>query len=252
MTFSYDRVWADVVTMVRANVALLLTLAGVFMFLPSFALWLFAPMPEPPAAGSGDGGEVFALIMSYYRANWPAMLAVSVVSTFGQAAILALLLDNDRPTVSEALGKAGRLLPMYFLLGIATSLALGVGFALLFVPGIYLLGRLIVAGPVMIGENIGNPVEAITRGWAYSKGHGWRIAGLVMLIGIVGWIGFSAVTSVVGVVAGLVLPPGASAMVKAAADALGGAGLALLIAVLSAAIYRQLRGADAPLQQIFS
>ena len=250
MNFSYDRVWADVVAMVRANGTLLATLAGAFMFLPSFALWLFSPMPEPPTGG--DGSEGLRFLTDYYRSNWPGLLLVSIISTFGQAAILSLLLDHNRPTVGEALTKAGRLFPMYFLLGIITSFAMGIGFLLLFVPGIYLLGRLVVAGPVMIGENAGNPVEAIKRGWDATAGLGWRIAGLVLLIGIVGWIGFSAATSVLGVAAGLVLPSEASAVVKAAADALGGAALALLIAVLSAAIYRQLRGGDAPLQDIFS
>ena len=253
MTFSYDRVWADVVAMVRANGTLLATLAGAFLFLPSFALWLFAPMPEPPSGGGGgDGGEGLRFLSEYYRTNWPGLLLVSAIGTFGQAAIVSLLLDRDRPTVGEALAKAGRLFPMYFLLGLMTSLIMGMGFALLFVPGIYLLGRLTVAAPVMIGENVANPVEAIRLGWNYTKGLGWRIAGLVLLIGIVGWIGFSATTSVVGVVAGLVLPSEASAVVKAAADALGGAALALLVAVLTAAIYRQLRGGDAPLKDIFS
>ncbi|UVO53984.1 hypothetical protein [Sphingomonas sp. SUN039] len=252
MNFTYDRVWADLVAMVRANAALLATLAGAFLFLPSFALWLFAPMPEPPTGGGGDGGEGLRFIMDYYRGNWPGLLLVSVVSTFGQAAIVSLLLDRNRPTVGEALAKAGRLFPMYFLLGIMTSLAMGFGFFLLFVPGIYLLGRLTVAGPVMIGENVANPIEAIRRGWIYTKGLGWRIAGLILLIGITGWIGFSAISSVLGVVAGLVLPTEASALVKAFADALGGAALALLVAVLTAAIYRQLRGGDSALPDIFS
>jgi hypothetical protein len=39
---------------------------------------------------------------------------------------------------------------------------------------------------------------------------------------------------------------------KAFADALAGGALALLIAVLTAAIYRQLRGANVPLKNIFS
>jgi hypothetical protein len=250
MSFSYDRVWADVVSMVRANGVLLATLAGVFMFLPSLALWMFAPMPAPPSGG--DGSEGIRFLTDYYRGNWPGLLLVSIISTFGQAAILSLLLDQDRPTVGEALGKAARLLPMYFLLGLMTSVAIGFGFFLFLVPGVYLLGRLMVAGPVMVGEGVTNPVDALQRGWNYTKGLGWRIAGLVMLIGIVGWIGFSAASSVLGVVAGLLLPSEASAVAKAFADALAGAALALLIAVLTAAIYRQLRGWDAPLKNIFS
>lgn len=251
MNFSYDRAWADVVAMTRANAALLVTLAGAFLFLPSFALWLFSPLPEPPATG-GSGNEGLRFLADYYRGNWPGLLLVTVVSSFGQAAILSLLLDRNRPTVAEAIAKAGRLLPMYLLLGVLTSLMMGFGFAALLVPGIYLLGRLAVAGPVMINDGVANPFEAIRRGWLETRGLGWRVAGLMLLVGIVGWIAFSAASSVLGVLAGLILPSEASAVVKAFADALGGAALALLIAVLTAAIFRELRGQAAPLQDIFS
>jgi hypothetical protein len=250
MRFSYDRVWADVVAMVRANAALLATIAGVFIFLPSFAMWLFSPMPQPPSGG--DGSEGMRLIVDYYTRNWPGILLVGAISTFGQAAILSLLLDRNRPTVGEALSTAGRLFPAYFLLNMLTSLAISIGFVMLLVPGLYLLGRLAVAGPVMIGERVGNPVDALRRGWSYTASFGWRIAGLVLLIALVGWIALSAATSVLGVVTGLVLPEGVGAVAKAAIDSVGGAGLSLLVVVLSAAIYRQLRGGDQPLHDVFS
>lgn len=250
MNFSYDRAWADVVTMVRANFALLATLAGVFLFLPAFALWLFAPLPQAP--GGGDGNEAVRMIYNYYIGHWPAFLALTLVSSFGQAAILALLLDRNHPTVGEALTVAGRILPGYFLVGMLTNLAIAFGFMLLIVPGLFLVGRLAVAGPTMIGERIGNPVTAIQRSWAYTTGLGWRIAGLVLLVGIVGWIALSAASSVIGVVGGLLLPDGAKILAAATADALGGAGLALLLVLLSAAVYRQLRGGSAPLQDVFS
>jgi hypothetical protein len=250
MSFSYDRVWADVVAMIRANGALLATLAGVFMFLPSLALWMYAPMPTPPSGGESNEGLRF--LLDYYRGNWPLLLLVNIVGTFGQVAILTLLLDRDRPTVEEALGASARLLPIYFVMTIITNFAVVIGFFLFLVPGIYVLGRLTLAGPVMVGDGVANPVDAIRRSWTYSKGLGWRIAGLVMLIGIVAWIALSAVSSVLGVAAGLLLPEESGAVAKAFADALSGGALGLLIAVLSAAIFRQLRSGSAPLKNIFS
>jgi hypothetical protein len=250
MSFSYDRVWADVLAMIRASGALLATMAGVFMFLPSLAMWMYAPMPAPPSGGESNEGVRF--LLDYYRGNWPLLLLVNIIGTFGQVAILTLLLDRDRPTVGEALGASARLLPMYFVMTIITNFAVVTGLFLFLVPGIYLLGRLTLAGPVMVGDGVANPVDAIRQSWTYSKGLGWRIAGLVMLIGIVAWIALSAASSVLGVVAGLLLPEGAGAVAKAFADALAGGALALLIAVLTAAIYRQLRGANVPLKNIFS
>lgn len=250
MNFSYDRVWADVVAMIRANGVLLATLAGAFIFLPSLALWMYAPMPSPPSGGESNEGMRF--LLDYYRGNWPLLLLVNLVSTFGQVAILTLLLDRDRPTVGEALGVSARLLPVYFVMTIMTNFAVGIGFFLFIVPGIYLLGRLALTGAVMVGDGVTNPVEAMRLSWTYSNGLGWRIAGLVLLIGIVAWIALSAASSVLGVVAGLLLPEGAGAVAKAFADALAGGGLALLMAVLTAAIYRQLRSDTAPLTNIFS
>jgi len=250
MSFSYDRVWADVIAMIRTNAALLATLAGVFVFLPALALGMYAPMPAPP--GGGDGSEGMRFLVDYYRANLPLLVLVNIIGTFGQAAILSLLLDQDRPTVGEALGSCARLLPIYFVLTIITNFAVVIGLFLFLVPGIYLLGRLSIAGPVMIAERVGSPIEAIRRGWTYTKGLGWRIAGLAMLVGIVAWIAVSAASSVLAVLAGLLLPTGSRVIARAFADALGGAALAVLIAVLVAAIYRQLRGGTAPLQNIFS
>lgn len=252
MNFSYDRAWADVVAMVRANLVLLATLAGVFMFLPAFALWLFAPIPQAAGGGSGNGNEALRLVYDYYIGHWPAFLALTLASSFGQAAILALLLDRDRPTVGEALAVAGRMLPGYFLMGLLTNLVITFGFMLFVVPGLFLIGRLAVTGPTMIGERVNNPIAVMQRGWAHTTGQGWRISGFVLLVGIVGWIALSAASSVIGVVGGLLLPDGAKILATATADALGGAGLALLLVLVSAAIYRQLRGDLAPLQDVFS
>ncbi len=250
MSFSYDRVWADVVAMIRANAGLLATLAGVFVFLPSLALGMYAPMPAPPTGA--DGSEGMRFLIDYYGNNLPLLLLVNIVGTFGQAAILSLLLDQQRPTVGEALGSSARLLPLYLVLTVLTNFAVGIGLVLFLVPGIYLMGRLAIAGPVMIAEGVGSPVEAIRQGWIYTRGLGWRIAGLALLVGVVAWIAVSAASSVLAVVAGLALPTGSRAIARAFADALGGGALAVLISVLVAAIYRQLRGGPAPLKNIFS
>ncbi len=249
MNFSYDRAWADVVAMARANVGLLATLAGVFLFLPSFAMWLFAPL-VPPAGD--DGSQALNFFVDYYRGHWPAFVALTVASSFGQIAMLALLLDRSRPTVGEALGTAGRMLLPYLGLTILTNLALVFGFFAFLVPGLYLMGRLAIVGPVMVAERMTNPVAAIQRSWDRTAGRGWRVSGFLLLIAIVGWIALSAATSVIGVVAGLVLPEGGKALVAAAADAVGGAGLALLLVLLSAAIYRQIAGQESALQDVFN
>lgn len=250
MPFSYDRVWADLVAMVRANMTVLMTLSGAFLFLPAFALWIYAPMPAPPeGADSADG---IRLLTEYYQGNWPFLLLVNIVGNFGQAAILILLLDRDRPTVGDALGQAARILPVFFLVGIVTSLAIGFGLLLFIIPGVFLLGRFIITAPVLVAEEVSSPAEIIRRAWSYTAGLSWRVAGLTLLIGIVAWVALSAASSVMSVLAGLLLSAELTSIVTAFADAISGAALSLLIAVMSAAIYRQVRGNLSPLKGIFS
>lgn len=248
MNFSYDRVWADVVAMVRANFGVLLAITGVFLFLPAFAMWLFAPLPQP----DGDSGDAIKLLTDYYLTNWLWFLVLTIVSAFGQAAILVLLLDRGRPTVGEALSTAARVLAVFVLMEMLVNLVLAFGFLAFIVPGIYLMGRLTIVPATMIAEGLGNPVAAIQRGFAYTAGLGWRIAGLVLLVAIVGWIALAAASSVIGVLGGLLLPESLTPIAAAFGDALGGAGLGLLLALLGAAIYRQLRSPNEPLQDIFS
>jgi len=237
MTFSYDRVWQDVTAMLKANVGVLVSLGGAFLFLPSFALLLFAPMPQGQAE---TGTAALDALIGYYRHNIVGFVIANIVSTFGQATVLVMLIDRSRPTVADALGIAARLFPAYLVVSLLTSFAMGAGFALLIVPGVYLLGRLAVAGPVVVDGHRGDPFSAMTAAWRATDHLGWRLAGLALLIGVVAWIGFSAATSIVTVGASFMLPSTTLPAINAFANAVGGAALAMLMAVLSVAIYREL------------
>ena len=248
MTFSYDRTWADMVAMARANGSLLATIAGAFLFFPAFAFWIYAPIPKP----TGNPNDALRLVTAYYRGVWPGFVAISVASAFGQSAMFSLLLDRRQLTVGEAMAVAGRMLPVYFLMLVVVQLLTLFGFLVFLVPGIYLMGRFAVIAPAMIGERIPDPLTAIRAGWAYTTGMGWRIAGFLLLVTLAGWIGLSAFGAVLGAVLKSILPQSLDIVGQATVDALSGAGLATVMAVLSAAIYRQLRADADPLRTIFS
>lgn len=242
MPFSYDRAWQDLVAMFRDSWALLLTLAGVFVFFPAFALFVFAPMPE--AQPDGTPQAAIELIYTYYQNTMIWLLLVNAIGAFGQAAVLSLLLDRARPTVGEALGVAAGLFPAYFVVQFLTNFATGAGLMLLLVPGIYLLGRFAVAGPLLIAERLGNPIRALSAGWQATDKRGWRIAGLVLLVFIVSWITMSAATSIITILGSLLVSESTRPLVGGFAGALSSAGVSLLLTVLSAAIYRQLVAGD--------
>ena len=81
----------------------------------------------------------------------------------GSAGILSLLLDSRRLTVGDALKSGFRLLPSVIILNWLTQFMIVSGLLLLLVPGIYLIGRLMLAAPAQMAERIGNPFRAIGR-----------------------------------------------------------------------------------------
>lgn len=242
MSFSYDRAWQDFVAMLRTNAAMLLILAGVFIFFPTFVLSIYLPVPEPESDSGLAGLNTF---LDYFRANSGWFVLVNAIGNFAQTAILLLLLDRARPTVGESLGVAAGLFPAFFIAQIVTNMAIGAGMMLLLVPGIYLLGRFAVVGPLLVDRRIGNPFKAIAEGWRATAGLGWRIAGLVLLVVVVGWIALSAAASAMTIIASLVAPEAVRPIIAALTNALSSAALGLVSVILTAAIYRQLAGSAA-------
>ena len=238
MPFSYDRAWQDVMAMFRSDWALLVTLAGVFIFFPALVLFLYAPMPEAKPESSAETS--LQLVYAYYQANMLWFVLVNAIGAFGQAVILALLLDRTRPTVGEALAGAGVLFPGFFVVQLIINFATGAGLMLLVIPGLYLLGRFEVVGPLLIERRMANPLRAIVDGWRMTEKRGWRITGLVLLVVIVGWIVTSAATSALTVLGTMVVPESVRPLVGGFTGGLSSAALSLLMAVLSAAVYRQL------------
>ncbi len=234
---SYDAAWADVVAMFRANRALLATVAGSFLFLPGLARLLWAPMttlPTPDAEG-------IALINAYLRDNLGLLFVTQLAIWLGTAALLLLLIDRGKSTVGEAIKSAATLLLGFIVIDWLAQFAVFFAGLFLFVlPGIYLLGRLSVAGPALVAERIANPLTALQRSFDLTRGNGWRVAGLVLLVWSVAFICGFALTAVLGSLVQLILPDEPATAVVATLQAAVGAGTSLALILLAAALYRQL------------
>jgi hypothetical protein len=142
------------------------------------------------------------------------------------------------------------LLPFYFLLSLLSSLILSVGFILLIVPGLYLIGRVMPAAPVMVAENIRNPVTAISRSFALTEGKGWAVFGLVLIVWIVGVVLIGVTDSIVGIALAMVAGRDLGTLVTTIVSSVLGCGFTILMVMLCAAIYRALTG-NRSVEQVF-
>lgn len=233
MKFSYSAVWDDTATMLRGNASLLLAIAGVFLFFPALIIGYALPQPE------AEPGRIVEVMTVYFSANWHWFLLANIINMVGAIAMLLLLLDREGRTVGGAIAAAIPILPFYFAGAVLSNLIIILGFFALIVPGLYLFGRLAIIGPVIVADER-NPVRAIARAFQLTKGKGWAVFGLVLLVAIAGVIVSWALTAVLGSVSLLLLGDRIGGLLVVILEALMSAVLSTILVVLAAAIYRRL------------
>ncbi|HWT13353.1 MAG TPA: hypothetical protein VN231_11410 [Allosphingosinicella sp.] len=237
MNFSYSAVWNDTAAMLRANSSLLVAIAGAFFFLPGLLSAYFIPPPEE----ARDFAEMVQQMSGYVGRNWHWSLLGNLLNMVGIVAIYLLLLDPPGRTVGGALAGSVTFLPSYFLLSILLMTILGIAFLLLIVPCLYLLGRIGVAGAVMTAERRLNPVAAIGGAFARTKGRGWAVAGLILMVAAAGIVLILAIQAVLGSIFLLLGGrDGIGGLLVAVLQAALGAAYSTVLVVLLAAIYRAL------------
>lgn len=243
MPLSYSAIWDDLTALLRSHASLIATVAGVFLFLPGLLVAYFLPQPEPV-----DMGRIGQLWMEYLNANWHWLLLNSLVGMVGSIAILLLIFARDI-SVGGAIAAAVALLPTYFIASLLSSLAMGVGIFLLIVPGLYLLGRFAPLNAVVAAEAHRNPIAALRRCWALTRGQGWAILGLFLIVALTAAIIVGIATTLLGIVFILVAGQDVGQLLTLIVRTAGNAALIVLLLVLGAALYRRLsegRSAGAP------
>jgi hypothetical protein len=235
MKLSYNQIWDDAVSLARAHREMILAIAGAFIFLPLLAQMLFVALPEIKELNANGVKE----LVEYYQDNFLSLLLFQVPIVLGAGALLVLLLTPDRLTAGEAITKAGRYFLSLFGVGILTNIVLIIGLFPLVLPMLYLLGRVFLAKPAMMAEEISNPITALRRSFALSRGRGWMLAGIVMIVTIVLWIATGAASTIIGIIAALALPVAGQQIVNHVMAAISGALISTVLTILSAAAYRQ-------------
>ena len=155
-------------------------------FLIFFVVTTVAALPNVLISQSTEGD------LSSARAGWLGIggILTLILQMLSQAIVLygAFQDMRGRPVnLGEALRVAlGRLLP---IIGVAICVGIGVFFGslLLLVPGLILMTMWYVAIPVCVVEQKG-PLASMGRSSELTKGHRWKIFGMILLVVIGGAI----------------------------------------------------------------
>ncbi len=239
--FDMGAAWDDTLQLLKSHTALVGTIAGVFLFLPALAVAWFGPVPIEPAAGA-DFNQVMETFRESFRQMIPGQLAIALSALIGTAGILRLWLSRTGTSVGEALTFALMLFPTMLAIQILCGIALGLGFILLLVPGLYLLGRLALVTPAVADRSLYNPFEAIRTSWELTRGNGWAIFFFLFLVALVIVIAALIIGGIVSVIAGN--EPGFGRMLGGFIEAAFSAVGSLASIAVSAAAYRQLASSD--------
>jgi hypothetical protein len=192
MKIDFTGVLKDAWALFKRDRDLLLRIAGPFLFLPAFALALVVPDPPlPDAATRGD--EAQALVWAQAVTDWAGAnggwyCLAYALSFFGMAAVYTLYLDRDRVDIGTALSRSATLLPRYLLAMILVSLPAGAGLLLYAIPGLYILGRTMMTGPVLVAEGPIGAFAAIRRSLSLTRGAGLPLMSLAAFGYMSGWL----------------------------------------------------------------
>ncbi len=235
--FSLSSVWDDAGRMLVANASLITAIAGAFLFLPALLEARFFPPPTEWRTGA----EWVAETSAHFSRNWPWLLLTLAATLTGIIALYLLLLATPRLTVAGAVKRAVTILPFYIVLTLVLSLVVGLGLAFFIVPGIFLLGKLALATPIMINETPRAPFTALQRAWERSAGRAWSIAALVVIVYLVAMLVSLAVRVGLGTIVLFTLgQQGIGALLLAVLQSLVVTAVTVLLVLVIAAAYRAL------------
>jgi hypothetical protein len=253
MKFDMGAAWNTATALIGRNRNMIAVVAGVFFFLPYFAIMMFLPAamaPDPSAAA--DIETVIATLVEVYTENWWAILPVFIAQGIGTLALLILLADRARPTVGEALKTGAIAFPSYFVANILSAFIMGAAIAIpiaifpwlaiVAVPVVfYLLVKFSLIMPAIAIDGILNPFGAIARSWRLTKGNSfWLFLFYALLI-----VALVIVTSLANMVFVLLFAVfgGQTEMIgNAAASSLINAIFSVIVLAVLAGVHRQLAG----------
>lgn len=237
----FTAAWKDAIALLKANLETILPIIGVFILLPAIIVGYMVPEPvmDPAAADSGMGQ-----LMQYYRDLAPWFVFTIITGTIAYATIYTLVFNSTRPTVGQAFGIGMTFFVPILLANLMGAVAMLVGLIFLVVPGIYFIIKFSLAGPAIVAENIKNPIAALSRSWALTKGNSLYIFAFILIIGIVGVIAFLVLSMIFSAIFAMALPESAAMFAALIVKSILGAVFSTVMIFVIIAIYRQLSASN--------
>ena len=273
MKFDGNRAWNDAVRAVAANREVLLVLAGVFFFLPGLIAALFlaeyqAEMAASVAAVMAAPRNPAALqqMMHAYASVAPYIIVLLLVQSLGYMAMLALLTDQRRPTVAQAMTIGARSVPaligavvIFFLGYVMASLPLGliligciaalgpqfggaIGITIDMVALIVVVTRLALTLPVIVIEGLHRPFAALQRSWRITGGNTLRLLAFFIMLGIAYIVITIALSALLNLLSAAMGTGEAFVLLSGAFSGVIGAITSIVLTAILAAVHRQLAG----------
>jgi hypothetical protein len=157
---------------------------------------LSAPMnmAAPWLAGTQSAGIVTAAVLCFL-----VLLALTLAVTGALIArIDAIAKGGDLP-FNDALGIGARRGPALFGAGLCYGLVVAVGMVLLVIPGLYFMVSLVFGLYAVVTERLG-PIASLSYSRGLVRGHWWRTAAILTIIGIIIMVLYVVLGIVVGIV----------------------------------------------------
>lgn len=182
----------------------------------------------PIAIGVAIGGTIGIVLLF--------VLLIAAATAF-TAVVVELVRDVEDGTLDSSIGDlvktaAPLLLPILGL-SIVQGLAVGIGFVLIIVPGLFLLTIWAVTVPVLVLER--RPVfETFSRSQQLVKGNGWQVFGVIVAVQVISQVFQRVVSSAAS---------GSSLIVLVVVLWLVSAAIAPIVAISSSVLYLRLRDA---------
>ena len=176
----------DAWALFRRDADLLLRVAGLFFFVPTYALLLLVgplPLPDAKIADTQARAQAWMTALDGWVGDYGlGSVGAYAITYFGLAVVFCLLLDATRPTVGMAVQRAGRRFPRFILAMVVVSIPAGAGMYILLLPGLWLMSRFMLAGPLLFAQPQLGAMQAVGRSWRMTRPAQLSLLGAIVTV----------------------------------------------------------------------